>query len=301
MALLLDLFILGALGITSGIFLFDTYARLGGWGRLVGFFVALAYFGLLNSKFGKGQTLGKRLMKIEVVDHSGKSIALSRSILRYTVLGIPYFLNGATTPPDSVTSPFWMYLIAFIVFGCAGAIIYLYIFNRRTRQSLHDLIAGTFVVRATPEGALSNAKVWNGHLVVVGAWFIAVIGLLSFTSQIVQQGAFPELLTIQKSILMSGKAHAAGVTMGKAQGVTNGTKWEKTILRADVDLKESPADYAAEAEYIASVILSQSTMVHEKDILAVKLKYGYDIGIAYFTRSMTAEHSPKEWEAKLSK
>ena len=47
-----------------------------------------------------------------------------------------------------------MYLIfcftGLILFGFGQAIVYLYIFNRRTRQSLHDLILGTFVTQTTP-------------------------------------------------------------------------------------------------------------------------------------------------------
>jgi len=50
-----------------GATLFDQLSHLGGWGRLVGFCIAILYFGTLNSVVGKGQTLGKRILKIHVI------------------------------------------------------------------------------------------------------------------------------------------------------------------------------------------------------------------------------------------
>src|ERR1700722_15306873 len=105
LALFLDSFVLGVFGWTFGFFLFDFFARLGGWGRLIGFGVALVYFGRFNSGLEKGKTIGKRIMGIEVIDSAGSHISLGRSLLRYLVLGVPFFLNGALLPGSILTSP----------------------------------------------------------------------------------------------------------------------------------------------------------------------------------------------------
>jgi hypothetical protein len=76
-------------------------------------------------------------MKIEVTNKFGEHITLGQSLLRNTILGTPFFLNGAMLPPSTLMSPIG-YVIGFIVFGI-GASLPLY-FNRRTRQSLHDLV-----------------------------------------------------------------------------------------------------------------------------------------------------------------
>jgi hypothetical protein len=68
------------------------------------------------------------------------------------------------------------FLIGFILFGFGGAIVYLYVFNRRTQQSLHDLVVGTFVTRAFPHGKVVGS-IWRPHLIMVGLWLVAVIGI----------------------------------------------------------------------------------------------------------------------------
>jgi uncharacterized RDD family membrane protein YckC len=129
---------------------------LGGWSRLVESCVALVYFGVLNSSIAWGQTIGKRVMQIQVVDRSGHSISPGRSFLRSAVLVVPFSLNGLVIPPRAM-----MYLIffftGFILFGFGDAIVYLYIFNRHTRQSLHDLIVGTCVTQTT------SGRTYNLH------------------------------------------------------------------------------------------------------------------------------------------
>jgi uncharacterized RDD family membrane protein YckC len=189
LAFILDGLLLGLVGVVLGLFWFDPLARLGGWGRLLGFCASLVYFGVLNSAIGGGQTFGKRVMRVRVVDRSGQPISPGRSFLRYTVLGAPYFLNHLLIPPSLLMSPIGLPIV-FILLGFGGAIVYLYIFNRRTRQSLHDLVAGTFVTRTTPPGYVVGS-IWRPHLIVVGGWFMAVIGLCVTTAIVSRQGVFP--------------------------------------------------------------------------------------------------------------
>ena len=145
----IDGLILGVPAFLLGFLFFAEFARLGGWGRAVGFFVALLYYGLLNSKLANGQTIGKWLLKIQVVGSDQAPISISRSIVRFCVLGSPFFLNGAAFPLKIFYS--WIGdIVVAVIFGVGGSIIYLLMFNRRNRRSLHDLIAGSVVVIRLP-------------------------------------------------------------------------------------------------------------------------------------------------------
>ena len=70
----------------------------------------------MNSVIFNGQTLGKKLLKIKVVNPDNQPISLVKSFGRYTVLGIPFFLNGAQFSMETMTS-FWMYILSNLIFG----------------------------------------------------------------------------------------------------------------------------------------------------------------------------------------
>jgi uncharacterized RDD family membrane protein YckC len=293
LAFIIDGLLLGVVGILCGFFLFDQLTYLGGWGRLVGFSIALGYFGLLNSATGGGQTIGKRAMKIEVVDRAGHHISLGRSLLRYTVLGVPFFLNGILLPPSVMMSPIG-YLIGFVLFAFGGAIIYLYLFNRHTRQSLHDLAVGTFVTKISPPGKFVDT-VWRPHLFVVGTWLLAVVVLIIVMTGVVKKGVFSDLLAVQNAIQASGKVHVATVFVGKSWQVMDKGSSETTYLQSTAIWKQRPQDQESAARSVASIILRNYPEIMEKELLSVNIVYGYDIGISRAWKSNTSSHSPAEW------
>jgi uncharacterized RDD family membrane protein YckC len=79
-AFLIDSIVLGLAGLGLGLFLEEFFVEIGEWGRLVGFSIALVYFGVMNSTIANGQSLGKRALKLRVVNIESKPISLIRSI-----------------------------------------------------------------------------------------------------------------------------------------------------------------------------------------------------------------------------
>jgi len=293
-AFILDGLVLGLFGSACGLLFFDFFAKLGGWGRLIGFAVAIVYFGVLNSGLGKGKTVGKRIMGIEVINSTGGHLSVGRSFLRYLILGVPFFLNGAPLPTSVVMSPI-EYLAVFLVFGLGGSIVYLYVFNRRTRQSLHDLTVGTFVVRGEGSGPFAAKCIWRPHLAIVGVWCLAVIGFSLVGPSLLKTVSFSDLLVVQQKLQSSGKVRAPTVFVGKSWNYQNGVKQEATYLLSTVVWKERPEDYQAAAEEMASIILASYPNIGKKDVLGITVSYGYDIGISHMWIRQSFQHSPQEW------
>src|SRR5205823_10716532 len=77
-AFLIDTIILGIIGWILGFFFADAFMRMAGWERAIGFAVASLYFVPLNSRLGRGQTVGKRALGIRVVSDR-KSTRLNSS------------------------------------------------------------------------------------------------------------------------------------------------------------------------------------------------------------------------------
>lgn len=304
-AFIIDVSILGVVGIAIGSMAYDFFAELGGWGLVLGYLIALLYFGILNSSIGNGQTLGKRLLKIQVVGKEMESISPIKSFLRFTVFGIPYFLNGAIIP-SSATSNYAVSLILGIIvfFGCAS-IVYLYLFNRITRQSLHDLVAGTYVITTSQTQEASFPQMWKGHYSVIGGIFVAVIVLITgVLPKLANNEFFSELTTVQKSIENSGLVRATTVTVGTSSGKkigANPSNWENSNFSVNAILKKRPKNYDEEIDKIAGIAINSYPKAYSKNTINVSVTYGYDIGIASAWTRRNQSHSPQEWKELLSK
>jgi uncharacterized RDD family membrane protein YckC len=292
-AFFIDSFVLGLFGLSLGIFFETFFVEIGIWGRLIGFSIALMYFGVMNSAISNGQTLGKRVLKLRVVNSDNNPISLIKSFGRYCFIGIPYFLNGAPFSND-VTSSFWGYIIFFVIFGGSSALIYLYVFNRITRQSLHDLVFNTFVVNIGVEKQ-NIAKIWTPHYIVISLIFIAAAILPIFTTSLANQEPFPELKNSLDSLLKNPSVRYANISSGKSAFSTlkTGTT-ETTYVSAQVFLKNDQISNKELAHSLAEDIANTFHESQEKDVIVIDLFYGYDIGITYKNIHLAHRFTPRE-------
>lgn len=296
-AFFLDCLLLGAIGAAAGLFLIDEFVRLGPWGRLLGFCVALPYFGALNSRLSGGQTLGKRLLKIKVVGRDGSPLSVPRSFLRFLPLGAPWFLNNAQFSDSVLLSP-WLYVLTVAVFGIGLSVVYLYIFNRATRQSLHDIMVGSYVVSAAVSGPVEAANPSRLHLGVCVV-LVAASGVTPYFAKGLAAGEpFLSLLNIQHSV--GSEPWVVHATVQKGTSTTSSDQGTNTTTYLNVTayLKDSDIESAERAKQLATLALSADSSARTLNIVQVTLVYGYDIGIASAWRSHNHAHTPAEWLAQ---
>lgn len=277
--------------------LFNPLSRLGAWGRLIGFALALPYFAVLNSNIGHGQTLGKRWMRLQVVDEGGIPISFRSSVLRYVVLWAPFFLNQILLPTSRIP---WivMFLLVIAIFGLGGATLYLVIFNRRTRQGVHDLAAGSYVVSADSAGPVKVLPTWIGHWLILGvSCLIFFVAGFIFQKRISRFGPFPELLDDLRLIESLKDVQAANI-----QDLTSSswkTAEKKKILVVNVFWSGRPGDESVFASRVAKAIFQQDLRAQQHDIVRIVIVRGYDLGIAHAQVTRGYEHSPTEWSNVL--
>lgn len=123
------------------------------------YFVFLAYSILMHR--WKGQTLGKMLFKIRVLDLSEASLSLRQAVLRdslyliQALVEVTYYLMHLDfyirlyTAPETIVYPIWY----FILYYCGSVLLAIELLSTLTnakRRALHDWIAGTVVVRTEP-------------------------------------------------------------------------------------------------------------------------------------------------------
>jgi uncharacterized RDD family membrane protein YckC len=140
------------------------------------------YLVLAYTRIGGGQTLGKRLLRLRVVDARGAPLTLAASARRWAVaVGVAWPLwwlrpvgPGLEMPP---TIAGWGVIA--IVLAVLAIDSWLLLANLPTRRSLHDLTAGSFVVRHDATAPYDAAALQRGQLVacVVLATLAAIAAL----------------------------------------------------------------------------------------------------------------------------
>ncbi|TDY02383.1 RDD family protein [Thiohalophilus thiocyanatoxydans] len=291
-ALIVDVFVLGVVGFALGQVFGELFIELGGLGRLLGFAIALVYFGVLNSSIGNGQTLGKRLLGIRVVDEGNNPIGLLRSFARYVVLGLPFFLNGIQLGGEALI--YLAFPLSVIIFGGGLAIVYLYVFNRVTRQSLHDLVVGTYVVNAAaPKQAVG--PVWKPHLVVVTVLFVTAAVVPAFTLKLADDSPLKEMLSIHATLIKNPLVRFANVTMGSTiHNMASDDSTTTNHVTVKVFVARDVLDDSELARQMARTVIAGYPQAMDRDLIQVTLIYGFDIGIWSQWRSQSYNFEPEE-------
>ena len=305
-AFLVDGLILGLIGYMLGLAFFDTFVRLGPWGRCVGFCVALAYFVAQECGRGGGQSLGKRLLRIRVVDAQGRTLSPARGAARFAVFGVPYFLNGAVLPMNVSTFAGGVPFMA-LALGGLFALAWLLVFNRRTRQSLHDLAVGAFVVRLR-DGAIGArdagdapgpARVWRGHRAIAGA-----LVALTAVAPLVVPGLFrlpllPGLRSLSLRLAEQPELRAVNVFtfVGRVYGRDAVGVRRELLIQASV--ARPLDDNVPLSTRLAGIALASYPDAATQDLISVRLAHGYDIGIAASWSYQELALRPEQWADRV--
>lgn len=293
-ALLVDVVVLALVGFLVGMVFGDALARMGGYERLVGFAIALAY-GLLNSRLTGGRTLGKYLLRIRVADLAGNPISVPRALVRQVAFSVPFFLNGAPIDLPLLTS--WLgVVLSLLVFGGVFAIVYLFVFNRKSRRSLHDLVAGTCVLRgppATDGPAPPPAPVWRGHLLVLG-----VVALLSATApywseKLAQLETFSEMMPVYQALNEQPGVVTAHVIKSNH---LDGAPVFGGYITATLVLDKPGVVDEERAREIGQLVLEKYPDARCHQVILVRFVYGYDMVIASSHTSRTYRFAPAALE-----
>jgi uncharacterized RDD family membrane protein YckC len=315
-AALIDFLLLGILGWIAVRGFENQLMTLGQQGRFLGFPVALLYFGLMNSRLAGGATLGKHAVGIRVVGRDGAPVGVLRALLRAAVYTLPYYCNGydfSFLPVSQAAMTVLLTADALLVFGVGGAEVYLYLFNWRTRQVAHDLVAGTFVVRQASAHQAIGWHVARVHLAVV-----SVLLLLALAGVPVMRWYQPQLqasLGANYATLQAMQTAAAADPDALAVGVsdnwstfssfatgtsTSGTTTTTTEILVRVIHRGPTDNEAAFADRIAARVLKISPDVLGRQKLRIAVVTGYDIGLFSSWSTHNFVGTPADWRGRLA-
>jgi len=294
---LIDGFLLGLVGQALGLVIPGPLSRAGGWGWTIGFTIVVSYFGILDSRIGNGQSIGKRVAKIRVVGSDGKPISLGRSALRAAVLSFPFFLTDA--PLDLALPLHVAAIVSYVALGTGIAIVYLFVFNRPTRQSLHDRLVGSFVVAFDSMVAPGPGNIWWGHRAVVAAIVVLMVVVPIGVRQLGRTELFTSLLTAQQAIAKEPGVAYVRMSAPTVINIEDGRRSSGQVLFVGVVLSPGATDPAAMANKVVRIVLDTAPEAAGMDEITVLLSRGYDIGIASLVETRKLSFSPSKWRERL--
>lgn len=295
-AYVVDSIILGAVGSGVGNAFFDKLTNLGPWGRLVGFSIAVAYFAILESEVGGGQSIGKRLAKLRVVNAEGNTISFQQSLVRCVVFAVPCFLFNLGLP-EARTPWIVSSLISAVVYGVGGSTLFLLTFNRDTRQGLHDLSVGSYVVNANNSGPVDARPIATKHWAVLGSLLALFAVLAGIQINIMaKRGSMLQMRQDAGMIEQMDGVQRARVRDFLLHNRSGGGAKKTLIFSIRTD---KPVDQESFADEVAKTVLQNDQYAKDYDQLTIRIFRGYDIGIASHWNHEDFEHTPEEWRQRV--
>jgi uncharacterized RDD family membrane protein YckC len=297
-ALALDMLLLIALGFTALYALKDFYGELALYDRWIGLITITLYFGIWNSEIGQGQSPGKRILKIQVVNKQGTTLSLVKSLGRSVVLLSPFFY-GHVIYPYQTGIQLYNSLVTIYVIAFGPGIILFYFFNERTRQSLHDFAVGSVVVKknrmnvwvappATQESQLNKA----GILMALSFLFSIYQGYLSknILEKTFSSEEMAEIHQIYRTLNKKEDYAWAAVTQGLAN----------SYLVVEVIFKNNPSleDWDYKMEEVARRVRAVSPLSKELKVLVVRGEYGLSFGLVRANTTYQKNFTPEYWYSK---
>jgi hypothetical protein len=212
--------------------------------------------------------------------------------LRFAVLGMPWFLNGAWFSGEVLMSPL-VYVLAVVVFGVGFSIVYLFLFNRPTRQSLHDLAVSSYVVQLESTNPIATSPTGRVHVGVVAVLLVAASSAPFFTSRLVSKEPFAALLDVYRVI----SAEPGIVHANLNKGWSSSAAGEITYLQVIAYLAEPGIDDTETAGRLARLAIKTDPSAMNLDTVQVTLVYGYDIGLASAHKLHSHSDTQARWLA----
>ncbi len=160
---------------------------------VLGFVLVLIYFGIMDSHITDGKTFGKSMLGVRVVHTDNQHLSLFASFVRSFIFLVPICLSSFYYWIDDFDTKIW--LIAFFS-ALASSMCYLFIFNRHSKQSVHDLAVRSIVIDINKAEAYEK-EIWKYHYL----FLILFVGFITYNriSPLIEQNRDPVLAPLIKN------------------------------------------------------------------------------------------------------
>lgn len=285
LALVLDFIFLGIIGIASGLLFEDFYVSLGKYGTLIGSSITIIYFSVFQSKIVRGRTPGKMAIGAKVTDLDGRYLPIGKSFLRSFIVFFP-IMNV-----EIFSSGNGMLIIVMLILLTVFTSIY-FIFVNKSRRCLHDILTSSVVTNENvKEFELNDLNDRSKKkLIPIGiiAFFMIGVGLY----QTFTENTFGGILSLKqkieerKEVISVNQINSNTTTYIGFREPSKKYSSVNLTIRIDDEKEASNTESRYFDEYY-KIIKKELPESQNVDAVVITLYYGYNIGIAGKTRSVT--------------
>jgi uncharacterized RDD family membrane protein YckC len=283
-ALLIDLVILGIPAEVLGWVLMPWINKLGNASQLLGFLFVLPYFGIMNSALANGQTLGKTLLNLSVRRSNGEYLTPLQSVLRTFALFSYMFFNGLTSffPNTLILKN----ALIGVGFGLIVGLVLLYLVNKETRQTWHDLLFDTRVLDLRKRTKDKPAKMARHSWIIALAFALITIGgQFLAANQSGSQVLDPTLTEISQQKVE--QYDLSNITFANRSMQVNSNGETKTsnmlMVRAYAIGKMNKDQIADLSSQISTEIQKQYPEISQYEAINVTVYSGFNLGFVSFS------------------
>jgi len=297
---ILDVLFLGLFGALLSLPLKGLFYSIGEDGLWIGLCITFLYSGILQSNIGRGQSLAKRLLKIQVLRRDGSYLSLQRSFLRYTIIALicynSWIWMALTSVLPFLNNPFLQSIYNYSIFFLLLGVVVLLAFHP-LKRGLHDFLADSLVVRKgmydsekisflnVPSKVIRSFAIWGGCCIIL------IIGSCYFLQkQKNQMQLVQELSPIRKKI--EENTQFTNISIRRAWYTfknNRGTVKKTTSLDILPFLKKAKFDNMtlrlAEIKKAVDIVTASYSNIDECDYINIQVRTGFNIGIfSYYLR-----------------
>ncbi len=283
--------------------------RMGPYGRILGAAIIITYWTVFHSEYGEGQTLGKRLLKITVVDKNNQYLSLKKSFVRALALELIFLLNGWSLP--LFQNPVVGVIVTMVVLTGVLLLFYGLVFNRKTRQGPHDLLVGSYVINSLPVATNAappplppiHRRFMVGLTAVAVLLSLAALAVPSLAPvlNVVDKSEWGEIQDLYQTLSQRDDAFLVGVNrVNRTSFGGGGTLRDLNIqiwLKTPCSQNREMCDEVVKE--IARTVFAEYDGIENLDGMRITVYNRFDLGLASGTFSQGAELRMEDWQALL--
>lgn len=299
----LDTWILGIFGFAVTVPFRNFFYKFGEDGIWIGLVITFLYTGILQSSIGKGQSLAKKLLKIEVTGLDGNYMGLFRSFLRCSVL-VLLFYNSSIYAGLKSLFPFFAQPLPVFIFSSLAITVFtgcaVLLPLHPLKRGIQDLIAGSVVVRAGQFDAEKIAELNDSGKTKRAfiIWIVITVLICGADGYLLsRKNTWTELISLTDLVIQRTELRNPGIGMNIQFATKDHPKQKTLTINGFLPKERYDQDSVRELIFTKTAKLAaENNTEKDLDYIVIQIRSGYNIGIAnlsfYQGKVFTAKGDP---------